>query len=149
MTKRKEQYNEISELTLRVPFQVRFSETDALGIVWHGNYLLYFEDAREAFGSAHGISYIDVKRNGYSTPIVASSCKHKKTLKYGDSGYIEVIYIDTPSAKMMFRFNVFNQNDELVCTGATTQVFVNSEGNLAWNLPAFYEEWKHKVGLLK
>ena len=49
---------------------VRFSEVDSLLIVWHGHYVRYFEDAREAFGLKYGIHYLDVHRAGYSTPIV-------------------------------------------------------------------------------
>ena len=70
MIKRKDLFKEIAELTVRQPFQVRFNETDALGIVWHGNYITYFEDGREAFGREHGISYLDVQQHGYTTPIV-------------------------------------------------------------------------------
>lgn len=37
-------------LQVEIPIKVRFSDTDAMGVVWHGNYLRFFEDAREAFG---------------------------------------------------------------------------------------------------
>ena len=40
--------------------RVRFNETDPLGIVWHGNYLKYFEDGREAFGKEFGMEYLDM-----------------------------------------------------------------------------------------
>ena len=46
--------------------RVRFAECDPLGIVWHGNYIQYFEDGREAFGRHHGISYLDQKANNFS-----------------------------------------------------------------------------------
>ena len=43
--------------------RIRFVETDPLGIVWHGNYIQYFEDGRESFGRHHGISYLDQKQS--------------------------------------------------------------------------------------
>ena len=43
----------ISELEIKI----RFSETDAMGIVWHGNYIKYMEDGREDWGKNHGLSY--------------------------------------------------------------------------------------------
>ena len=49
MTKLKETYKPI-DLSESLIITVRFSETDPLGIVWHGNYIKYFEDGREAFG---------------------------------------------------------------------------------------------------
>lgn len=148
MIRRKDLYKEIPELTVRKPFEVRFSETDALGIVWHGHYLVYFEDGREAFGLAHGISYLQVQEKGYTTPIVKSVCEHKLPLKYGDSGTIETTFVDSPAAKIIFRFKIFNQHQQLVCTGESVQVFVQQDGTMSLNLPEFYEEWKRKIGVL-
>lgn len=129
--------------------RVRFNETDPLGIVWHGNYISYFEEGREAFGRKHGLSYIDVHSNGYSTPIVESSSKHKLPLKYGDIATIETTFEDTPAAKMIFNYRIFNDKKKLVCVGRTVQVFVENNGELSLNLPRFFTEWKIKVGLLK
>lgn len=52
-------------LTDRTPIRVRFSEVDAMQVVWHGEYVRYFEDGREAFGRRYGIGYQDIIRAGY------------------------------------------------------------------------------------
>lgn len=129
-------------------FAVRFNETDPLGIVWHGNYITYFEDGREAFGRYFGISYLDIQKSGFVTPIIKSVCEHKFPLKYGDICRIETTYVDTLAAKMIYKFKIFNQNEKLVCVGETIQVFLDNEGELMLTLPPFFEEWKKKVGLL-
>ncbi|OBQ54704.1 4-hydroxybenzoyl-CoA thioesterase [Tamlana sp. s12] len=130
--------------------RVRFVETDPLGIVWHGNYIQYFEDGRESFGRKHGISYLDQKQHGFATPIVKSSTEHKRPLKYGDIATIKTIYVDSPAAKMIFRYEIYNQEELLVCTGETTQVFVDDIGNgeLSLNVPEFFMNWKKQVGLI-
>lgn len=147
--KRKEHYNEATHLTVSEEIRVRFNETDPLGIVWHGYYITYFEDGREAFGRTHGISYLDIHKSGYTTPIVKSTCAHKLPLRYGDVMRIETAIVDTPAAKIIFRFTIYNGNNEVACIGETIQVFLDSEGTLSLNIPPFYEEWKRKVGLLK
>ena len=129
-------------------FAVRFNETDPLGIVWHGNYITYFEDGREAFGRHFGISYLDIQKSGFVTPIIKSVCEHKFPLKYGDICRIETIFEDTLAAKMIFKFKIFNQDEKLVCIGETIQVFLDNKGDLMLTLPPFFEEWKKKVGLL-
>lgn len=149
MRRKKEQYKEATELTVSSEIRVRFNETDPLGIVWHGIYITYFEDGREAFGRQHGISYLDVHDHGYTTPIVKSSCEHKLSLRYGDVATIETTIVDTPAAKLIFRYKIYNPKGELACEGETTQVFVDSNGDLSLNSPAFHEEWKKKVGLSK
>lgn len=130
--------------------RVRFVETDPLGIVWHGNYIQYFEDGREAFGRHHDISYLDQKRHGYATPIVKSHTDHKLPLRYGDVATVKTIYVDNPAAKMIFRYEIYNQDNHLVCTGETVQVFVENigQGDLSLNIPQFFLDWKQKVGLL-
>jgi len=149
MMRRKEQYNEAEVLTVSHEIRVRFNETDPLGIVWHGYYITYFEDGREAFGRKHGISYLDVQASGYTTPIVKSVCEHKLSLRYGDVARIETSIVDTPAAKIIFRYKIFDANNNIACTGETTQVFLNSDGEMVLNYPPFFEDWKRKNGLLK
>lgn len=148
MIRRKEQYNEVTALTVSKKIRVRFNETDPLGIVWHGYYITYFEDGREAFGRKHGISYLDVHQHGFTTPIVKSECEHKLSLRYGDVARIETTILNTPAAKMIFRYKIFDVNNEIVCTGETIQVFLDQNGNLNLTPPPFYDEWKRKVGMI-
>lgn len=149
MMRRKEQFKEVAALTVTQEIRIRFNETDPLGIVWHGNYITYFEDGREAFGRKYGISYLDVHAQGYTVPIVKSSCEHKLPLKYGDVARIETTIVDTPAAKIIYRFKIYDGNNNLACTGETVQVFVNSEGMMVLNYPPFFEEWRRKVGIDK
>ncbi|NMH27695.1 acyl-CoA thioesterase [Flavobacterium silvaticum] len=148
MTKRKDLYKLIPELTVKHEIRVRFNECDPLGIVWHGNYIKYFEDGREAFGRKHGISYLDVMHSGFSTPIVTSNCKHQLSLKYGDVATVKTEYFDSPAAKIVLRFTIYDTKGNVCCTGETVQVFLDLEGNLQLSIPPFYHEWKQKNGLL-
>lgn len=148
MIKRKEQYSEATALSVTTEVRVRFNETDPLGIVWHGYYITYFEDGREAFGRHHGISYLDIYDSGFTTPIVKSMCEHKLSLRYGDVMRIETTIVHSPAAKMIFRYKIYDGNNEIACTGETVQVFLDSKGELMLTNPPFFEEWKRKVGLL-
>jgi acyl-CoA thioester hydrolase len=149
MIRRKELYKEATDLTVSEEIRVRFNETDPLGIVWHGYYITYFEDGREAFGRHHGISYLEIADSGYTTPIVKSTCEHKLSLRYGDVIRIETTIVDTPAAKMIFRYRIFDAKNEIACTGETVQVFLDNQGELMLTNPPFFEEWKRKVGLIK
>ena len=147
--KRKMPYNSKKEIDFTSEIRVRFVETDPLGIVWHGNYIQYFEDGREAFGRHHGISYLDQKDNGFASPIVKSGSEHKLPLRYGDIATVRTVYVDSPAAKMIFRYEIFNPEGDLVCTGETIQVFVAlATGELSLTIPDFFREWKKKEGLI-
>lgn len=147
MTKRKEPSEIQKTITSTHTFRVRFSETDPLRIVWHGNYLIYFEEGREAFGREHKLTYLDIENEGFVVPIVKSICEHKLSLKYGELATIETTLSPTLAAKMIFAYKIFNEKNEVVCTGETVQVFVDMDGTLSLNNPMFYERWKQRMGI--
>lgn len=149
MIRKKEQFSEATALTVSKNIRVRFNETDPLGIVWHGVYITYFEDGREAFGREHGISYLDVQKSGFTTPIVKSVCEHKLSLRYGDVARIETTIVDSPAAKMIFKYTIYDAKNDVACTGETVQVFLDSNNELMLTNPPFYDDWKQKVGLVK
>lgn len=129
-------------------FRVRFNETDPLGIVWHGHYITYFEDGREAFGEALGITYRHISDQGYLAPVVKCCCEYKLPLRYGDWADVETVFINNPAAKMIFRYTIRNAAEQVVATGETIQVFTDTNGDLMLTNPPFFADWKGKHGLL-
>ncbi|MEO6306094.1 MAG: thioesterase family protein [Bacteroidia bacterium] len=124
---------------------VRFSECDPLQIVWHGNYVKYFEDGRENFGKAHNFTYLEIyTKNGLSVPLIHLEMDYKKSASFGDTLRVETTLIDDPAAKIVFGYKIYNSNNELVCTGKTIQAFVNMEKKeLQITMPPFFEKWKN------
>ncbi len=132
-------------ITSETKIRVRFGEVDSMGIAWHGNYIKYFEDGREDFGLKYGLSYLDVHEKGFVIPIVKINCEYKRPLKYGDSIIVETTMVSSPAAKLIFSYKITNAlTGELVATGESVQVFLNSKNELQLNLPRFFEEWKTK-----
>jgi acyl-CoA thioester hydrolase len=138
------------ELSIRTEILVRFNEADPLGIVWHGHYIRYFEDGREAFGSTYGLKYLDVYKQGFVTPVVSVQCDYKKSLRYGDTVVVETKYIPTDAAKIKFTYRLFNAGTgDLVATGSSVQVFLcKEESILQLANPPFFEDWKNKHDLI-
>ena len=128
---------------------VRFNEADPLGIVWHGHYIRYFEDARESFGLANGLGYLDVYEKGFVIPVVSVHCDFKKSLRYGDKVVVETVYVPSEAARLRFEYRLFNASSmELVATGYSVQVFLSREDNLLQlTNPSFFESWKKERGL--
>ena len=115
-------------------------------VVWHGEYVRYMEDGREAFGRQYGIGYTDIRDAGYVVPIVELDVQYKQFLKYGESAIVETRYIRTDAAKILFEYVIFRESDEtVVAMGSSMQVFVNkATGLLELNNPDFYKMWKEK-----
>ena len=129
---------------------MRFSEVDTLRIVWHGNYIKYLEDGREAFGREYGLGYLDYINNDLITPIVKVDIDYKYPLYFGDTAIIETIYEYCEAAKIIFRYKIYRASDNvLVATATTIQVFLNMERELQLTSPGFYEEWKGRLGFIR
>ncbi len=130
-----------------IELNVRFNEADPLGIVWHGHYIRYFEDGREAFGNEHGIGYLDFYKQGYVIPIVNIQCDYKRSLKYGERVIVETTYMPCEAAKLLFNYKLFNAvTKQVVATGHSVQVFLDKETSTLQLLnPPFFEDWKTKM----
>lgn len=125
---------------------VRFSECDPLNIVWHGNYVKYFEDGREDFGRTHNFSYLEIyTQNGLSVPLVHMEMDYKRSASFGETLRVETTLVDDPAAKIVFLYKISNSQNLVICTGKTIQAFVNMEKKeLLITMPAFFESWKNQ-----
>ncbi len=133
-------------LTHTVPLRVRFSEVDSMRIVWHGEYVRYFEDGREAFGRRYGgIGYMEIYASGHTAPVVDLQVHYVRPLAVGDTATVEVRYLDSPAAKLCFEYEIRRDSDgEVVATGSSVQVFVDAQGELCLALPDFYRQWRER-----
>ncbi|WP_317898302.1 acyl-CoA thioesterase [Aurantibacillus circumpalustris] len=133
-------------LTQSTLIHIRFSECDPLNIVWHGNYVKYFEDGREDFGRANDFSYLQIyTENGLSIPLVHLEIDYKRPVSFGETIRVETTLVDDPAAKIVFEYKIFNSKDEVLCTGKTIQAFVHLERKeLQITMPDFFEAWKNK-----
>ena len=128
-----------------IKLNIRFSEVDSMGIVWHGHYLKYFEDAREALGNEFGMAYLDVYDRGYMNPLVHSEIDYKSPVLYKDQILVKVWLKDEVAAKIIYEFEIYNLTQEkLVCTGKTVQAFIDLKSELQLVVPDFYQDWKNK-----
>ena len=135
----------MKELKFSKEIEVRFSEVDSMGVVWHGNYPLYLEDAREAWGHAFGLGYQDYIDHNILAPIVELNLQYKKPIRYGMRPRIDIIYRPTTAAKVIFDYEIHDSaDDSLLTTGHSVQVFMDQQFQLLWQNPDFYETWKQR-----
>ena len=112
-----------SELEL----DVRYYETDQMGIVHHSNYIRYFECGRSDMMAKIGLPIDEIEKAGIMLPIVAVECKYRRPAMMGDRIRI-VSMIDTlPAAKLVVNSEIYNQNDELLCNGSVTLGFIDAK----------------------
>lgn len=122
------------EITRRVPFY----DLDPIQVVWHGNYLNYFEDARVALLARNGIDLFEVyRKTSYVFPVIKTSTKHIFPLRYNDEFICKATVIDA-RFKLVVDFEIRLAADDTVCTrGRTEQVAVRApEMEMLFSIPA-------------
>jgi acyl-CoA thioester hydrolase len=118
---------------------------DAIRMVWHGNYVKFLEEGREAWGEQFGLSYLHIFDNGYVVPIVDLHLKYKKSAYMGDVLVVETTYVPCKAAKLQFEYRIWRESDGAeILTATSTQVFVTAAGQFDPCTPAFVEAWRQE-----
>ena len=128
------------------PLTVRFNEVDSYHIVWHGHYVGYLEEGREAFGKHYGLDYQKLEAEGYMGPIIDLSLTYRKSLRYGDRILVETTFVETSAPKLIFTYRLLMADTrEVVCRGRTVQVLLAKESlALQYASPDFLTNWKQR-----
>lgn len=125
----------------RSTVHVRYAETDMMGVVYHGNYLAWFEVGRTNLLREHGLVYRDLEAQGYLLPVIEVGAKYLRPALYDD----EITVITTLAEKPLLRIRLdyeVKRGDELLVTGFTVHSFINKKGEPVRPPPAFAERMR-------
>jgi acyl-CoA thioester hydrolase len=128
-------------LRASVSRSVRFEEVDPLGIVWHGRYASFFEDARVALTDRYGIGYLDFFENGIVAPIRKFHVDYFRTLRFRETFTVEAVLHWTEATRLDMEFTLRNEAGEVTTKGYTVQMMLDIDRNLLLLPPPFYRDF--------
>lgn len=137
-------------LTASATRVVRFNEVDPLGVLWHGHYASYFEDARVAFGERHGLGYLAIHKAGFVTPVKRMLLDYEAPLRFSQECRITATLFWSDAARLNFEYAIEDAEGRVTTRGCTVQLFVTLAGELSYAKPDFYEAFcaKWREGML-
>lgn len=109
--------------------RVRYAETDQMGYMYYGNYAQFYEVGRVEMLRSLGMTYKSMEESGIIMPVLELKCKYIKPALYDDEITVKVIMDKMPSLRIHFRYELFNESNELINTGETTLVFIDIKKN--------------------
>lgn len=121
--------------TNEISFRIRYSETDQMGVVYHGNYAQYLELARVEWLRSLGISYKSMEEGGIMLPVISLSIKYLKSAMYDDLVTVKVILTKKPAVRIEFDYEMTNEAGELLATANTVLVFMDMKRNRPTKCP--------------
>ena len=117
--------------------KVRYAETDQMGVVYHGNYAQYLELARIEWLSHLGISYKEMEKSGVMLPVYNLEISFKKSAVFDDELRVETSLRKIPTAKIIFDYKIYNQDEKLLTIASTELVFIDMKSNRPIRCPSY------------
>lgn len=107
---------------------VKYYETDKMGIVHHSNYVRWFEEARMDFLAKIGYPYDKMEEMGILSPVLAVSSKYKSVIKFGEHVEINTRVISFNGIKLVLDYEIKRLGtDEITTVGESEHCFVNEQ----------------------
>ena len=121
------------------PLRVRYAETDKMGVVYHANYLVWFEIGRTEYCRARGFSYRDMEESENAFLVVAESyCRYKSPSFYDDLLIVRVKVGEIRSRSLRFIYEVHRPSDNTLIAEGETLHLVTDENKKIRLLPEVY-----------
>ena len=109
-----------------IEIKVRYCETDQMGLVHHGSYINYFEEARIAWISNLGFSYSEMEKSGIILPVSKINVIYLRPAYFDDDLLVSVELAELPTSRLIFNYTL-KKKEEVIVTGTTVLAFLNKE----------------------
>ena len=109
-----------------IEIKVRYCETDQMGLVHHGSYINYFEEARIAWISNLGFSYSEMEKTGIILPVSKLNVSYLRPAYFDDDLLVSVEIAELPTSRLIFNYTI-KKEEEVIVTGTTVLAFLNKE----------------------
>ena len=121
------------------PVRVRYAETDRMGVVYHANYLVWFEIGRTEFCRARGFSYREMEESGEAYLVVAESyCRYKAPAYYDDELVVRTHVTELRRRSVRFGYEIIRAaTGQIIAEGETGHVVTDRQGRVC-SMPEEY-----------
>ncbi|CAM3727329.1 YbgC/FadM family acyl-CoA thioesterase [Aeromicrobium ponti] len=121
--------------------EVRYAETDQMGVVYHANYLIWMELGRTQIIKDLGFSYAEMEQDGIISPVLDIQASYKKPLRYGQIATIKTWIEEYDGFRVSYGYEIFNDEGELAVTGSSKHVCVKKDSFRPISIKKKYPDW--------
>jgi acyl-CoA thioester hydrolase len=126
-------------LQSRTQVTVRYAETDMMGVVYHGNYLPWFEIGRTTLLKEFGVPYRQLEADGFFLPVLEVQAKYHRPAVYDDTVTVITTLREKPGVRITLEYEI-RRDDTLLVTGKTIHAFIDRQGRPARPPTSFAEK---------
>jgi acyl-CoA thioester hydrolase len=129
--------------------QLYYADTDMMGVIYHANYLKYFELGRSGLIEDIGYSYVAMEEAGYYAPVYDVQVTYKKPLRYGDKAFVKTWIDYSDGIKTIYAYSVENGDGDICVVGSTTHIIVRKDNFKPAAFKKVFLEWFLKYEEIK
>lgn len=123
------------------PIKVRYQETDQMGVVYHANYLIWFEIGRTAFIEELGFKYNDMEKKGIVSPVIDANLHFKHPIRYGEEAYVKTWIKAYNGIRTTYGYSIVDKDDNTAVSGETQHVIVKKDSFRPLSLKKKFPDW--------
>ena len=111
-----------------LPHRVSYGETDAMQVVYHAEYIHYFERSRGEICRACGLPYSEIEKAGFMLPVREVQCRYRSPARYDDAILIHAVIAEIRRASIRFEYEIWDEERKtLLCTGMSLHAFTDRD----------------------
>jgi acyl-CoA thioester hydrolase len=121
--------------------EVRYAETDQMGVVYHANYLVWMEVGRTTLVQDLGFNYAEMERDGIISPVMDIQISYKKPLRYGEKAIVKTWIDEYDGLRVSYGYEIFTMDGEIAVTAVSKHVCVKKENFRPVIIRKLYPDW--------
>lgn len=129
--------------------EVRYAETDQMGVVYHANYLVWMEIGRTQLIGDLGFTYAGLEEKGYLSPVTDISVKYKMPMRYGQKGIVTTWIESHDRLRTVYGYEIAHEDGTIAATGFSEHVLVKKENFRPVSLSKIDPAWDAKYHEVK
>ena len=121
-----------------IQIRVLYRDTDKMGVVYHANYIAFYEAARNELFRSIGLPYSDLEAQNIVMPVTEVTSRYKAPAYYDDLLTVRATVKELPAVRMIVEYEVYNEKGELLNTGTTVLGYVSVERKRPCRAPEYF-----------
>jgi acyl-CoA thioester hydrolase len=121
--------------------EVRYAETDQMGVVYHANYLVWMEIGRTQFIKELGFHYADMEKEGIISPVIDLQISYKKPLHYGETATVKTWIEYYDGIRVTYGYEILTPDGEIAVTATSQHVCVKRDSFRPISIKKYFPDW--------
>lgn len=129
--------------------EIRYAETDQMGVVYHANYLVWMEIGRTKLIQDLGFTYAGLEKQGYVSPVIDLSIQYKAAMRYGQVAKVRTWVESHERLRTIYGYEILHEDGTVAATARSVHVLVKKEGFRPVALRKIDPDWDAKYEEVK